>query len=236
MSRQTSKRPAFLWCYQHLQSKSLNFCYNGLSNMNKQISLSRYILVILCASIVFTALVLVILNSWMQNQRLASLGLGSTGVDQIFGSQSFENGYKSGYLAAREKYTMIAPLPAGAVVMALSGTISSVNDKQIVVTATNLDTDSYVDGVSNDRTVLITASTTIMQRIFLSPEEQAKQIDKWSKTADRSKTSPPAPYTENKLSLSDLKAGQTVAVIADEDIRLKESFNATQVILTQIPK
>lgn len=200
--------------------------------MNKQISLSRYILVILCSSIVFTALVLVVLNSWMQNQRLATLGSG-IGIDQIFGSQSFENGYKAGYLAAREKYTKIAPLPAGTVVTALSGTVKSVSDKQIVVTATNLDTDPYVDGVSNDRTVLITASTTVMQRVFLSPEEQAKQMDRWSRSADKNKTSAPAPYTEKKLNLSDLKPGQTVAVMADEDIRLKESFTATQVVLTQ---
>ncbi len=204
--------------------------------MNNPTSLSRYILVILCSSVVFTALVLVILNSWMQNKRLASLGLGGTGVDQIFGSQSFENGYKAGYQAAREKFAAVAPLPAGIAITAISGTIKSINGQQIVVTATNLDTDPYIDGVSNDRTIIVTASTTLMQRTFLSAEEQARQMDRWTKSADRDKTAPPSPFTEKPLKLSDLKVGQTVAVMANEDIRLKESFNATQVILDQNPK
>lgn len=199
--------------------------------MNKQTSISRYILVILSISIVFTALVLIALNAWVQNKRLATSGTDIVG--QIFSNQGYENGYRAGYLAAREKYSKIAPLPAGAVVTSLTGTVTKVAADQISLTVKNLDTNEFIDNVSNDRTALVNASTTVVLRTFLTAEEQAKQLEKWGRSG--SKNAPPLPYTEKNIKLSDLTVGQSVVVVADQDIRLKESFTATQIVVNVNP-
>lgn len=195
--------------------------------MNNRASLSRYILVILCISIAFTALVLVGLNSWVQNKRLSGENAGIVG--QIFSNQAYENGYKAGYLAARAKYRRVAPLPEGAVVTSISGTVASVESNAVKLNATNLDTDEYVDNVSNVRLVMTNASTTIVQRNFLSQEEQTKQLEKWNRNGSRN--SPPLPYSEKTIKLSDIKPGDSVVAVADKDVRLEESFNATQIIV-----
>lgn len=201
---------------------------------NDKVSLSRYILVILCVSIVFTALVLIILNSWVQNKRLSQGTSGIPAIDQVLFGQSFEDGYKAGYLAARSKYQRIAPLPEGMTIMGLSGTVESINDKQLLVLAENLDVDEIVDGVSLKRTVMVNEQTKFLLRTPLSPEEQSKQIEAWSRnTGD---VPPPLPYTEKIISIKDIKVGQGVSITADEDIKLKESFTATEVILYQQPE
>jgi hypothetical protein len=195
--------------------------------MKTHASLSRYILVILCVSIAFTALVLIALNSLMQNRKLS--GASSGIVDQIFSNQAYENGYKAGYLAARDKFSKVAPLPEGAIVTSITGKVDSVDAKGVKLTVTNLDTDEYVDGVSNQRLALVTASTTIVTRSFLSAEEQAKQLERWSESG--SKKAPPVPYTEKAINLSGIKPGDNVIAVANEDVRLKDSFNATQLIV-----
>ncbi|MFA6099666.1 MAG: hypothetical protein WC750_02160 [Patescibacteria group bacterium] len=199
--------------------------------MNNQTSISRYILVILSISIAFTALVLIALNSWVQNKKMSTSNSGVLG--QVFSNQAYENGYKAGYLLAREKYKKIAPLPEGAVVTSLTGTVTKVEVNQLTLTAENLDTNEFIDNISNDRTVLVNASTTVVSRTFLTAEEQVKQLERWSKSG--SKNAPPLPYTEKAIKLSDIKPDQKITVMANEDIRLKQSFEATQIILTQTP-
>ncbi len=196
---------------------------------NDKVSLSRYILVILCISIVFTALVLIILNSWVQNKRLSAGSLGIPAIDQVLFGQSFEDGYKAGYQAARSKYQRMAPMPEGVITQNLNGHIQSIGSEQLVVLADNLDVDEIVDGVSNKRTVVITTTTKIFFRQGLPPEEHMRQIEDWNK--NRSSDLPPIPYTEKLISLKDLSEGQTVSVTAAEDIRLLSSFNATEIVL-----
>ena len=200
--------------------------------MNNQVSLSRYILVILCVSIVFTALTLIVLNSWVQNKRLATLTSGVPGLT----GKTFEDGYKTGYLAAKDKYRIIPQRPEGTPVMELSGTINSINNQQFVVTATNLDTDPTVDGVPNERTILIATSTSIVIRTNLTAEEFSKKMDEWSKSPDRLKSAPPAPYTEKTVAISSLQPGQTVSITSGEDLRLLTTIKAKQVVLTEAAK
>lgn len=202
---------------------------------NDKVSLSRYILVILCVSIVFTALILIILNSWVQNKRLSSGGgSGIPAIDQVLFGQSFEDGYKAGYLSARSKYQRMAPLPEGMQIMGLSGLVESVNDKQLVVMAENLDVDEIVDGVSLKRTAMVNEQTKFFLRTPLPLEEQSKQIEAWSRQSGD--IPPPLPYTEKNITIKDIKAGQNISITADEDIRLKVSFTAKEVILYQQPE
>jgi hypothetical protein len=141
-------------------------------HMNKASSLSRYILVILCVAIVFTALILIVLNSIVQNKRLSGLKSGIPAIDQIMVGQTFEDGYKAGYKAAREKSRFSISTPPGSPVYNMDGTIKSVSADKIQFTAKNIDTDELVDGVSDSRTAQITTSTVISVRTYMTMEEQ----------------------------------------------------------------
>lgn len=202
------------------------FCYNEFI-MNNHVSLSRYILVILCVSIVFTALVLIILNSWMQNKQLTGLN----GVGQLFAGQSYENGYKEGYLAAREKYKTILPLQENATVTSFSGDIESLDDSSVLVRATSIDTNEIVDKVSDVRDVLIASTTKIFSRTLLPQDEQDRLYAQWQKSGASQGNPPPKAYKETEIKLSDLQVGQRVFVSAGEDIKLQESFIATEVVV-----
>lgn len=198
--------------------------------MNNQVSLSRYILVILCVSIVFTALTLIVLNSWVQNKRLSDLTSNVPGLNQLTG-KTFEDGYKAGYLAAKEKYRSVPPTPEGVAVLSLMGTINSVDGQQLSVTATSLDTDPTVDGVPNERTIVVSTSTSIVLRTNLSAQDFTKKMEEWNKSEDKTKVTPPTPYTEKSLSISDLKPGQTISVTSNEDLRLLTTIKAKQIVL-----
>lgn len=199
--------------------------------MNNQTSLSRYILVILCISIVFTALVLIALNSWVQNKNLSPDNSGLVG--QIFSNQSYDTGYKAGYLAARETFKKVPPLPDEAIITSLTGTVMSVEEDRIIFKAENLDADELIDGVSSQRTAITTASTTFVTRSYLSPEDQARQLANWSDSG--TKDSPPLPYTEKPIKLSEIKPGQKIAAMANINIRFEESFEASKIILEVLP-
>jgi len=203
--------------------------------MNKTSSLSRYILVILCVAIVFTALILIVLNSIVQNKRLSGLKSGIPAIDQIMVGQTFEDGYKEGYKVARDKCRFSMVTPPGSPIFNMDGTIRSVSADKIQFTAKNIDTDELVDGISNSRTIMMTTSTVISVRTYLTMEEQTKAFEAAAKSTDKNKTMP-MPYTEKVIKISDLKAGQEIIVIANEDVRLKEEFAAVQVIVNIMPE
>lgn len=199
--------------------------------MNNPSSLSRYILVILCVAIVFTALVLIVLNSIVQNKRLSGLKSGIPAIDQIMTGQSYEDGYRAGYKAAREKGGFLMPTPTGAPVLSLSGTIESVSADKVVFKVLSMDTDELVDGVSSSRTAVIATSTQILVRKYLNQVELAKQMEQTSKNKALA-----VPYMENTGKTTDLKPGQDIAVTAKEDIGLKDEFTVAQIIVTVMPE
>lgn len=203
---------------------------NILRGMNtQQSSLSRYILVVLCAAVVFTTLVLVILNTWMKTERLT----GVPAIDQVLNGQSYEDGYKDGFLAAREKFTKSPPLPQNVEIKMVSGEIKTIGQDGLTMLVTSLDTDPLVDGVSDTRTVAITKDTKIIKRVMLTPEEMNKRTQAWAAEGAKKGTPPPAPFTDMAIKLSDLKVGMQISVTSDESLRLLESFTATTIVINQ---
>jgi hypothetical protein len=184
--------------------------------------------VVLSISVVLTALVIVALNAYVTNKQLAQNG-NSSFIDKAFSTFSYDDGYRDGYSAAREKFGV---LPSE--ITAITGNVMDMDQSFVTIKAINIDTDEFVDRVSDIRKGLITASTTIMLRKVLTGEELDAAMIAWRKNpADNP---PPVPYTETKASLNDLSAGATVLITALEDIRLKESFYAQNIIIIYQPE
>lgn len=203
---------------------------NISSGSSSGASLSRYILVVLCIAVVFTALVLVVLNAWVNNKKLSVPSMGIAAVDQLMNGQTYEDGYRTGYLAAREKFKTIPVSSSDAAVTGLSGTIISLGNGIITIKAESLDTDPLVDGVSDLRKISVPTSTKITIRTFLSPEKQNELAEKWRDNGMLNDEPSPLPYTDDAVKLSDLKVGMQISVSASENIRLKESFAAASII------
>ncbi|MDF1496942.1 MAG: hypothetical protein P1P90_02685 [Patescibacteria group bacterium] len=194
--------------------------------MSPEKSLSRYILVILSVSVVVTALVIVALNAYVSNKKLSESNNG-TFLNNALSSFSYDDGYKDGYNAAREKFN-IAPSE----LRAITGTVQSITPNSLKLEAINLDTDEFVDGVSNVRTALITSSTKVLHRSNLSGEELGSAMQKWQNNPGDNP--PPLPYTEKEVTVSEISEGSAVTVISKNDIRFSQSFDADQIIITSI--
>lgn len=187
-------------------------------------STSRYVLVALCVVVVLTTLALVIMNYWTKNSGMPAL-------DQVLSGQTYEDGYKAGFLAAREKFSKTPVLPQGMEVKSVFGEVKTVNKDSLTVLVTSLDTDPMVDGVSDTRTVNINKDTKIFKQISLSVDEFRNKMDAWNQS-DKSQPMP-QPFKEVAMSLSDLKAGTKVTITSNEDVRLKDGFLATAISTTE---
>ncbi len=195
----------------------------------QQGSLSRYILVVLCIAVVFTTLVLIALNSWVKNRELS----GIPAIDQVLSGQTYEDGYKAGFMAAREKFSIKPPMPANIEVKMVNGEIQALSNDSMEVLVTSLDTDPTVDGVSDTRTVAIDKNTKIEKRINLQPEEINKRMADWSQDGAKKGEIPPLPYTLVPVKLSDLKVGMEITISSDESLRLAESFLAKSIMVNE---
>lgn len=178
-------------------------------------SASRYILTALAVILVITAFILVALNAFtIQSQPL-----------RIVPKKTAEQGYIEGYQAARKKYHAICPI-ANLEAFSFTGTVQSVSGKSITVLQTSLDTDPAADGVSNTRTVTIASSTLIQETIVKTPEQLAKDAQDLQTSLKKGGTiSPPSSFVPS--SVSDIKAGQTVFIQSDTDVRLLSTISAT---------
>jgi hypothetical protein len=186
--------------------------------MNPEKSLSRYILVILCVSVVFTALILVALNAYVTNKQLSNPN-DETFLGTAFSTFSYEDGYKDGYNSARTKFAVMSPEQ-----FSITGLVKNKTNNGFELLGENLYTDETVDGISDQRTILITTSTKIVKITSLSPEEFDAQATKSISTGI-----PPVPYTEQEISLLDIEEGFRVTVVSNEDVSYSETIEASKI-------
>lgn len=186
--------------------------------MEQRSSTSRYILTALAIILVITAFILVGLNAL----RLQSGG----GIGLSLLSQQTDQAYKDGYLAARQKYQSICPLPVATTQMI--GRVLSTNSSSLKVQEQSLDTDPKVDGVDDVRTVTITSTTSLMLVVRKSAATLAAE-----QASATPGSPPPSVFTEQKISLADIKPGMTITVQSTQDVRLAASIAANSIIATQ---
>ncbi len=179
-------------------------------------------MVVLSVSVVLTALIIVALNAYVTNKRLAD-GSSNGFIDTAMSGLSYDEGYKAGYKAAREKFNIAPPE-----VQVMEGTVESLGSDSLQVKATNLDTDEFVDGISNIRTVMITTSTKIFTNEYLSEEDFDTEMNKWQNNPN---LPPPSPYIEKEIDSSELEEGARITVKANNNIRLESTFDAVRITI-----
>jgi hypothetical protein len=187
--------------------------------MPQRSSTSRYILTALAIILVITAFILVGLNA-LQLQRGNGLGLSLL-------SKQTDEAYKEGYLAAREKYKTLCPLPAATNI--LTGTVVSNDGTTMRVQETSLDTDPKVDGVNDIRTITLAPSATIVEIERKTPQQLAAE----NPVATNKPQVPANPFTQKTIHLTDITPGMTVAVQSQDDVRLAPSIVASTITLAK---
>lgn len=178
-------------------------------------SVSRYLLVTVAFLLLSTTLVLLAMNAYLLQTKGKTITAGGSGKDA----------YRQGYLAARS--SLKASCPAiDAPATGFNGTIVSVEGQTLVVRQSSLLVDPSIDGISNDRRVMIGANTAIVSLVAKDGGTLATEMG-----ATKPGDPLPSPNTETRRSASDLKPGMAVAVEAANDIRLQPNIAATRIIL-----
>ncbi len=84
---------------------------------------------------------------------------------------------------------------------------------------------------AKDWEVRVTDETEVVKMEEISPEELDRLIEEAEKTGGEL----PDPFTETEISLSEIEEGQWVSVEAGENIKGKESFEATKIMWEEMP-
>jgi hypothetical protein len=186
-------------------------------------SYSRYLLVVLCVSIIVTATVLVALNAYTRSHLTAS---------PVPLSDDTTDAYRAGFAAAKEKYESYGLSTLTGQRNILIGRVQSVDAGMIIVRQENLLTDEIVSGVSNDRIVAIDRGTSLVRETQKSPEKL--QQEQAAFAALPPGTDPPQAVVRVTASIQDIHAGDLVRVTASEtDVTDLESVHATEIVVSR---
>lgn len=152
-------------------------------------STSRYILTALSIILVITAFILVALNAIQIQKRPGAVPAVSNG-----------------------------PLQIKTNVTTVGGTIQAVNGSSFTMKLDQLNGQVVAANVNDVRTVMVSASTSVMSMEQKAPAEFQKEMSAYSaslktplKPGSPMRTIP-LPYINKKLTLSDLKAGMSVTL------------------------
>ena len=149
-----------------------------------------------------------------------------------------KKGYQAGFDAAREviKNSSLAGVLTPSNLRTLSGRVTSVGANQITIHYTP--SDPFADPALADRTILVNSSTNIVKLTQIDPKvfqtEMAaflKAVETSSSTPTQSTlpSTPPSSSTAVTISLTDIKVGDAVTVMASENIGTAKEFTASEI-------
>jgi hypothetical protein len=156
-----------------------------------------------------------------------------------------ENSFQAGYAAARErlKEQGMGVLSDNVEIKSVFGTVQKISGNSMTVK-----TISAVDLLANSdldtRTVQIDNNTKFYQLVQKDVAQFQKEMEEFQKKTQEQKNSkdasvqPPAtpmPYDKKEITLADIKEGQSVTAIANEDIKNKKEFTATEISIQFVP-
>ena len=122
-------------------------------------------------------------------------------------------------------------------VRTVSGTIKSINGNVILIESDNTIQNPFEKSIKS-RSITVNGNTKITK---LENKDQAtfqKELDDFQSKMKTQKADgtpqliqPPAPFIEKQLSLDDLKVGDKITADASENIKEKDSFEATRIVM-----
>lgn len=185
-------------------------------NRSSGASVSRRVVIALSAIVLFLAIVLIGMNA------LLSIIPGSN-------SDALQKAYAQGYRDARVQLSALCTnvnQPQSNV----SGIVQSVGNGSFVIKQDSLAVNAQVDNVPDNRTVLVSSTTTVVS-VTMKPTSQfaAEQEAFAANFKPGSGLVPPSPFTTASLSPSDIKPGERVTVYTNQDIRTLAQFTAVTV-------
>ena len=149
-----------------------------------------------------------------------------------------KKGYQAGFDAAKKviRNSSLAGILTPSDVRTLSGRVTSVGANQITIHY--IPTDPFADPSLADRIILVNSSTSIVKLTQKDPKvfqtEMAaflKAVETSSSTPTQSTlpSTPPSSSTAVTISLTDIKVGDAVTVMASENIGTAKEFTASEI-------
>lgn len=147
-------------------------------------------------------------------------------------ADSAQKEYQAGFAAARalvENSSLGAMIKTPADIRTLSGTVTANNGNSLTLHVQSVN--PFDDPALADRSILITASTTVMQRIQKDPTVFKTEVANFLKNPQGATTTRVLPenYIFISAKASDIKVGDTVSVIALSNIKLVREFDASAI-------
>lgn len=148
----------------------------------------------------------------------------------IWGMTGTASSYSSKIAAVNKLF----PVPTQT--MAVSGRVKEVSASSIVLEGVSVSSNPFAGDFPTTRTATITSETKIVKSEQKDPTTMQAEFAAFQKAMQNNKAgaplaTPPNPFSQKVIQLSDIKVGDIVTVTAANDILSASSFTATQVQL-----
>ena len=146
-----------------------------------------------------------------------------------------ESTFDDGWNAAKDKLEqsgLIRPEPTE--IFTITGKITAISGNTISITADQVVANPLADQAPTERTVTVPARIKIIKSTSKTREQLSAEMTAYEKSLaelkpDTERPSPPLPYAEQEIKLTDLKAGDTISVTSDQNIKF-----ATEIVAKEI--
>lgn len=172
----------------------------------------------------------------------AGYALVPEGSIPVLGTGGCGKSYQDGWNAAQEKLEQSGILrPEPAEIFSLSGTITNISGNTISIKADPVVVNPLAEPAPESRKIVITPNTKIIKQSPRSPEELNAEQEKYRSEItnlepDAAPPTPPSPFTEEELEITDLKVGDNISVTSEENIKSSSQFEAIEIRLTVAPE
>lgn len=164
-----------------------------------------------------------------------------------------------GYLSAGSQYSALLAkdaamldkaklaFPTPPTMLSLSGTIKSISGNTLTIESSA--SGNPFDDLPTIRQVTLTGATKIVSSKLKDLQIFSQEMSDYQKAIQKAApgvgstttpvavgfSTPPVPFSETEMQISDLKAGDVITVEAGKDIKMATSFDAVKVTLSVVP-
>lgn len=138
--------------------------------------------------------------------------------------------FQAGWEAAKTRLIdsgFIMPGGVNMEIRALSGEIKEINEDKITLKIRPLE--PLADESLDVRIIVVDQATKIYSLELKDSKEYIAEMNAYyNKNQDKNSITPPDRFNKSEISISDLKVGQTIRVMAEKDIKEIKEFNALE--------